>query len=202
MTMLRFRLASLLVVLVASTADAQTAPTGPTPTNPATPIPAARGALRTGDAWVDARLADIGTYAATYRDAFVDEVARYGRAPRELVAGLLARPGWTPGDVYFACDLALQAGRPCREVVDLRGAEPARDWASIATALGVTPGTPGFHALKRAIVASYDRWARPVAVDDELARDFPGRPRAPAATSAPAPKAAKPAHAPARPAGG
>ncbi|HEY4560393.1 MAG TPA: hypothetical protein VIG54_06615, partial [Lysobacter sp.] len=48
-------------------------------------------ARETGDAWLDSRLVDIDAYAATYRDAFVDEVARYHRAPRELVQELLAR---------------------------------------------------------------------------------------------------------------
>ena len=77
----------------------------------------------TGDAWVDRQLADIDAYAATYRDAFVDEMARYHRAPRELVDALLARPGWSPGDVYYACGIAEQAGRPCRSVADI--ASPA-----------------------------------------------------------------------------
>jgi hypothetical protein len=124
-------------------------------------------ALHSGDAWIDARLADIGTYAATYHDAFVDEVVRYRRAPRELVEELLARPGWTPGDVYFACSLALQTGRPCRAVADLRQAGPSPDWASIARDLGVTPGSSGYVELRRGIVASYQHWARPVPADAE-----------------------------------
>ncbi|AXK72935.1 hypothetical protein DWG18_12040 [Lysobacter sp. TY2-98] len=131
----------------------------------------------TGDAWVDARLADIDVYAATYRDAFVDEMARYHRAPREFVLELLARPGWTAGDVYYACSLAQQAGRPCRAVADLRGATPTPGWDTLAHDLGLMPGSPGFHALKREVVTTYDRWARPVRVDAELARDFPQRPR-------------------------
>ena len=130
-----------------------------------------------GDAWVDSRLTDIGTYATTYRDAFVDELVRYHRAPRELVLELLARPGWTPGDVYLACSLAMQAGRPCRDVVTLRERDPSRTWAATAGELGLAPGTPAYRALKRGIVAAYDRWARPVAVDAELAPLFPDRPR-------------------------
>ncbi|HZX80741.1 MAG TPA: hypothetical protein VFE72_07315 [Lysobacter sp.] len=140
-------------------------------------IVGAQAARDTGDAWVDARLADIDAYAATYRDAFVDEMARYHRAPRELVQELLARPGWTPGDVYLACSLAQQAGRPCRAVADLRAREPAPDWAVLARELAVAPGSPGFHALKRGIVATYERWARPIRVDAELAADFPTHPR-------------------------
>ena len=136
----------------------------------------AAAARETGDAWLDARLADIDAYAATYRDAFVDEVARYHRAPRELVQELLSRPGWTPGDVYLACSLARQAGRPCREVADRRAGETA-DWATLARTLDIAPGSPRFHALKRDVVATYGRWARPIRVDAELAPDFPKLPR-------------------------
>ena len=138
---------------------------------------------RSGDAWVDARLLDIGSYAATYRDAFVDELVRYHRAPRDLVLELMARPGWTPGDVYLACSLAMQAGRPCRDVAELRQRDGSADWARVAEALGLEPGTPAFLPVKRGIVAAYDRWARPVAVDDDMAPLFPNRPRARPAAS-------------------
>jgi hypothetical protein len=126
---------------------------------------AAGGNAHAGDAWVDGRLADIGAYAGTYREAFVDEVVRYRRAPRELVNELLARPGWTPGDVYFACSLALQSGRPCRAVADLRQRDPSQEWAAIARELGVAPGTAAYSELKRGIAASYVRWARPLPAD-------------------------------------
>ena len=132
--------------------------------------------VRTGDAWTDARLADINAYGATYRDAFVDELVRYHRAPRELVQELLARPGWTPADVYLACGLAVQAGRPCRSVAEAYAKDPAQGWGAVARGVGVVPGSPAFHALKRAVVASYDRWARPLVLDAELATDFPARP--------------------------
>ncbi|WP_133478578.1 hypothetical protein [Cognatilysobacter segetis] len=158
----------------------------------------AQDATHSGDAWVDGRMADIGTYATTYRDAFVDELVRYHRAPRELVVELLARPGWTPGDAYLACSLAMQAGRPCRDIVALREREPSRDWAAIADELGLAPGTPGYLALKRGIVAAYDRWARPVAVDAELAPLFPNRPRtAPATTRTSRPAPSRPVKPPA-----
>ena len=166
MTRSRTALARLLLAaaLVAGTAGAQ-----------GMPSPA-------GDAWVDARLSDIGTYATTYRDAFVDELVRYHRAPRELVTELLARPGWTPGDVYFACSLAMQAGRPCRAVAELRQGNPSQDWATIARGLGIAPGTAGYAGLKRGIAASYEHWARPLPPDMAVpAVDAPGTEPAPSA---------------------
>lgn len=132
---------------------------------------------RTGDAWIDTSLADINRYGRTYRDPFVDELVRYHAAPRELVLELLARPGWTPGDVYFACSLAAAVGRPCRYVVDEYERERAAGWGALAQRLGIAPGSPAFHRLKRGVVSTYDRWGRPIRVDADLERDFPQRAR-------------------------
>ena len=46
---------------------------------------------RSGDAWVDAQLADINRYGLRYREPFIDEMARYHGAPRALVGELLQR---------------------------------------------------------------------------------------------------------------
>lgn len=184
-------LACLLAIAIAGAVHAQGA--------------VANAGPRTGDAWTDARLLDINAYGSTYRDAFVDELVRYHRAPRDLVQALLARPGWTPGDVYVACALAVQAGRPCRSVADARAQDPSRGWEDVARDLGIEPGSPAFHALKRAVVASYDRWARPLVLDAELAPDFPGRAREPLPAAGPprerTPGPRKPASAANRPAG-
>lgn len=134
-------------------------------------------APRTGDDWIDASLADINRYGDTYRDPFVDELVRYHAAPRELVLELLARPGWTPGDAYFACSLAAAVGRPCRYVVDEYERERAAGWGALAQRLGIAPGSPAFHRLKRGVVATYDRWGRPIRIDADLERDFPQRAR-------------------------
>lgn len=130
---------------------------------------------RTGDAWIDARIDDISAYGRAYRDPFVDELVRYHRAPRELVLELLTRRGWSPGDVYFACALAAQAGRPCRAVAEDYERDREAGWGALAQRLGVAPGSPQFHALKKGFVPTYDRWARPLRIDADLARDFPGR---------------------------
>lgn len=120
---------------------------------------------RTGDAWVDRTLPDIDLYAARYPDAFVDELARYHGAPRELVLELLAGGRWTAGDVYFACVLGQYAGQPCRSIVAVRDRNRARDWSALAGDLGVTPGSDAFQRIKGAIVRSYARWARPLQGD-------------------------------------
>ena len=130
---------------------------------------------RSGDVWVDATLGDMNRYAGRYRDPFIDELVRYHGAPRDLVVDLLIHRHWAPGDVYFACALARLAGQPCRAVVDLWERDHAQGWGAVARRLGIKPGSAEFHRLKQGMVPSYDRWGRPIDLDAQLQRDFPGR---------------------------
>lgn len=129
---------------------------------------------RSGDVWVDVWLGDMNRYGSRYRDPFIDEMVRYHGAPRDLVVELLARR-WAPGDIYFACALARLAGRPCRYVVDLWERDHGQGWGAMAKRLGIKPGSAQFHQLKRGMVPTYDRWGRPIELDAQLQRDFPGR---------------------------
>lgn len=130
---------------------------------------------RSGDAWVDRQLDDINLYGDRYREAFIDELARYQGTPRELAQEMLGQHGWKPGDLYYACAMAQLIGQPCRNVV----AEWTRDhedgWLGVGKRLGIAPGASQFRELKRGFVASYERWGRPLALDAELRRAFPDR---------------------------
>lgn len=132
---------------------------------------------RSGDVWVDTWLGDVNRYGARYPEPFIDEMVRYHNAPRALVVELLETRHWTPGDVYYACALAAVLGRPCRYVVDEYEANRGQGWGVVAQRLGIKPGSPEFHRLKKGFVPTYDRWARPIDLDDELRRDFPNRPK-------------------------
>lgn len=139
---------------------------------------------RSGDVWVDTWAGDINRYGTRYREPFVDELVRYHGAPRPLVIELLEERRWAPGDVYLACSIASIIGRPCRHVVDMYERDPGQGWGVVAQRLGIQPGSPEFHRLKKGFVTTYDRWARPIDLDETLRRDFPGHG-----------KAARPAHA-------
>lgn len=117
---------------------------------------------RTGDAVLDARLADINGYGDRYRAAFIDELVRYHAAPRALVGALLADEHWAPGDLYFACALAQAVGRPCRHVIELWREAHAGGWGAVAGQLGVEAGSPGFRRIVEGVAASYVRWGRPL----------------------------------------
>lgn len=126
----------------------------------------------TGDAWVDAQLVDIARYGRRHREAFIDELVRYREAPRALVAALLDEQGWEPGEVYFACSLAGVTGRSCRSVAERRGQPPEASWSALASGLGAGAGSEAFGRIKRGIVYSYRRWARPLELDEELEAAF------------------------------
>ena len=132
---------------------------------------------RTGDVWVDTWLDDVNRYGGRYQDAFVDELVRYHGAPRDLVLDLLVERGWAPGDVYYACAIARIIGRPCRYVADEWARDHGEGWGALAQRLGIKPGSDEFMRLKRGFVPTYDRWGRPIRVDDDLARFYPQRER-------------------------
>jgi len=156
---------ALAALLGAGTASAQDYPFGWDP--------------RSGDVWVDTWLGDMNRYGSRYRDPFVDEMVRYYGAPRDLVTDLLVTRHWAPGDVYYACALASVIGRPCRYVVDTWERDHAQGWGNVARTLGIKPGSAEFHRLKKGFVPTYDRWARPISIDTDLERDFPGRAKGP-----------------------
>lgn len=119
-------------------------------------------APRTGDAVVDARLADVNRYAARYPDAFIDELVRYFDAPRPLLEDLLGKPATMPGDLYYACALARVSGRPCRGLLEAGIAGHEEGWEGIAREVGVVPGDARAKRLRDGIVESYARWGRPL----------------------------------------
>ncbi|CAD7386395.1 hypothetical protein [Xanthomonas arboricola] len=126
----------------------------------------------TGDAWVDQHLADMGSYAQRYPDSFIGEVARYTGTPRGYVQALLQVHGWHAGDIYFACFWAQTLQLSCRDTVRAYSRDHHDGWEGVITRLSVTPDTVHMRALRHAIVASYDRWERPITLDALLRRQL------------------------------
>ena len=116
---------------------------------------------RTGNADIDATMMSMNTADSVDSSARVDEiVARFG-APRYLVVQLMARRGWTPADVYYACALAHEARRPCSDVARVYEHDRAQGWAPIAASFGITPGSARADLLAR----HFEKSAEPVPAD-------------------------------------
>ena len=130
---------------------------------------------RSGDVWVDSQLADMNRYGSQYRDPFIDEMVRYHGAPRDLVTDLLVNRNWAPGDVYYACTIAQIIRRPCGYVADYWQQNHGQGWGVVAQRMGIKPGSAEFHQLKKGFVPTYDRWSRPITLDNDLQRAYPNR---------------------------
>ncbi|WMJ67612.1 hypothetical protein [Stenotrophomonas sp. 24(2023)] len=126
----------------------------------------------TGDAWLDAQLADINHYAERYPDAFLDEVARYSGVSRGYVAALLYSHGWQAGDIYFACFWAKASGQSCRDSVRAFSQDPDGGWEAVVRRLPVKPQNLHLRAVRHAVVASFGHWDRPISLDATLKRQL------------------------------
>lgn len=117
------------------------------------------------DAWVSSRVGEINDYGVRYREPFVNEmVTNYG-APRPYVVQLLGRPGWRPGDVYYACAFAHSIGRPCAEVAERYERNRAGGWGMVVQSYNINIGSPQYVSFRRGFVGTYGRWGHPIMVD-------------------------------------
>ncbi|MDV2452538.1 hypothetical protein [Xanthomonas hortorum] len=162
----------LMALLLPTLAAAQTSPAA-TPASGAAAEPVAPAVIPgTGDAWVDQHLADMGSYAQRYPDSFIAEVARYTGTPRGYVQALLQVHGWHAGDIYFACFWAQTLQLSCRDAVRAYSRDHHDGWQGVVTRLSASPDSAHMRALRHAIVASYDRWERPITLDALLRRQL------------------------------
>ena len=114
---------------------------------------------RSGDVWVDSELGYMNGYGRNYNDNFVDDIVSNFGAPRYLVNDLLTTRRWNPGDVYYACAIAHQAGRPCGDVANMYEQNRGQGWGVIAKRMGIKPGSAEFHALKGQMGKSHGRYS-------------------------------------------
>lgn len=139
---------------------------------------AARAHYRTGDAWLDAQLEDIDRYATQYPETFAAEVERYAHIPRAYVHGLVAQPGWNPGDAWYACFLARVLETDCRSVVRTRARMGVDgSWADVVGQLAGEEAADPAPALRLALADSYRRWDRGLEPDAALRRALQQRER-------------------------
>jgi len=64
-----------------------------------------------------------------------------------ILEGLVA-DGYSPGGLRFALQLAEASGSTLDEVLALSGGSETPEWGTVASALGIQPGSEAFHDLK------------------------------------------------------
>jgi hypothetical protein len=57
----------------------------------------------------------------------------------------------SPGDVYMAAQVSQTVNKPFEEVVKTYSSHKDKGWGAIAKELGIKPGSPEFHAMKKSL---------------------------------------------------
>jgi hypothetical protein len=74
--------------------------------------------------------------------------ASFGIGLPRIEASLKLLP---PGDVFMAAQLAATINKPFETVVKTYQANKTKGWGVIAKEMGIKPGSPEFHAMKKSM---------------------------------------------------
>lgn len=102
-----------------------------------------------GDLEMDNLLTDIHNQAIKDISAFHNNVVNTFNIVSSKVDGALKI--LAPGDVYMAAQLSVSINKPFDEVVKTYQANKSKGWGAIAKEMGIKPGSPEFHAMKKSM---------------------------------------------------
>lgn len=102
-----------------------------------------------GDLEIDNMLTDIHNQALKDITAFHNNVVNTFNIVGSKVDAALKI--LAPGDIYMAAQLSVTVNKPFEEVVKTYQANKSKGWGAIAKDLGIKPGSPEFHAMKKSM---------------------------------------------------
>jgi hypothetical protein len=97
---------------------------------------------------LDDFLRSVNVQARTDMHDFTIKVAAQFGVPEAQVQAVIRRVD-SASDVFMVFQIGHWTGRPPGEVVSVYGAHKGKGWGVIAKELGIRPGSPEFHALRR-----------------------------------------------------
>jgi len=97
---------------------------------------------------LDGFLRNLNVQAQTDLHSFSVRVSAQFGVPGAQVDAVISSVG-SPADAFMVFQLGQMANRPPEEVLRVYRANHGRGWGVIAQRLGIKPGSPEFHALKR-----------------------------------------------------
>lgn len=104
---------------------------------------------RTGDNELDGILKDINNNAKSNLDFFAKDVAtKFSIAKASIDKVIKIMP---PGDIFMAAQIAFILGKPFDVVVKSYNVNKDKGWGVIAKEMGIKPGSPEFHNMKKAL---------------------------------------------------
>lgn len=104
---------------------------------------------RTGDVEMDGFLKSVNEEAKKDLNAFTTNVVKTFGMIKADVDKLLK--DMLPGDVYMAAQVATTIGKPVTEVSTAYMKNKDKGWGAIAKEMGIKPGSPEFHKLKKSM---------------------------------------------------
>ena len=104
---------------------------------------------KTGDVEMDGFLKELNTEALKDINTFTNNVATKFNILKADVDKLLK--DLQPGDVYMSAQVATIIGKPVTEVSTTYQKNKGKGWGAIAKEMGIKPGSPEFHKLKKSM---------------------------------------------------
>jgi hypothetical protein len=104
---------------------------------------------RTGDVEMDGFLKSVNDEAKKDLGAFTANVVKTFGMIKTDVDKLLK--DMFPGDVYMAAQVAATIGKPVTDVSGAYLKNKDKGWGAIAKEMGIKPGSPEFHKLKKSM---------------------------------------------------
>jgi hypothetical protein len=105
-------------------------------------------ALAGGGGGLNAFLNNVNIQARSDMNGFAARVSAQFGVPEAQVRVVLGQVS-SPADAFMVFQLGQMSNRPANEVMQVYQDNQGRGWGVIAQRLGIRPGSPEFHALKR-----------------------------------------------------
>ena len=102
----------------------------------------------TGDQELNATLVSVNTEANMNLPDFKSKLATTYNTTLPKVE-LCFKAGMTAGDAYIAFEISLLAKKPIETVITTFKKNKGKGWGVIAKEMGIKPGSPAFHQLKK-----------------------------------------------------
>jgi hypothetical protein len=107
------------------------------------------GWVGTGDRGLDGTLKQIEAQAQSDQDGFFAHISTRFGVPEADIRQARETHRLGPADVFMAAALARVTQRPMLAIAERYAKNRGRGWGVVAKEMGIKPGSPAFHELKK-----------------------------------------------------
>lgn len=125
---------------------------------------------KTGDRTLDASLQRMDTEAKGDLAGWMQVLSTRHNIPQEQIRTAQETHALAPADLYMATAIAQITQKPVLTVAETYSQDPGRGWGAIAKDMGIQPGSPQFHQLKKGARGSLDRMKADVKAKQKMKR--------------------------------